>query len=390
MSDPLQTPPARPDQPRGARSNGRPEYLYHIQQSSGAARRTESSDAASRNMLRSNIRTLAIALGAMVLVLVFAYSIPYRSWRARLHHDQVQADQLRAEHPPTEASPMRKAPDAGGPAAPDGRPESDLIEQAVLLARKGDTLLAADDLRGALDLYNQAIGLWPHLTRAQAQKARVLMRLQDYPRARVALEAAVEDDPTSAELLNDLGVLHFRSGRMELAERQFAAASECAGDFAPAYYNLSLCRMAMNQRDEAAEALNRFRVLRPGDARGFRVQALLAAIGGHFTNALELIDAAIAAAPNEAPLYVDAAATAALMGDGERAIEYLRKAGSLSSPLAVYLVYLQPAFQGLRTTDEGKAYEAVLTKEAQAARAQGIPVQSIRTSPEPLLSGSDS
>ena len=335
----------------------------------------------------SNLKILAIFLGGLIVLLVIAYMFSSHSWeskRARVTHTRTTELSSTAQG---RTETRRRAAKLAFPGE-DQTPSSEVLREATMLARRGESLEEAGDLAAAAEAFQEALETWPNLTQVQGRLGRLYLRLNEYAKAQTVLTTATEQNPASAGLMNDLGVAHFRQQRTEVAARQFAAALQLDPDFPEALFNMALCQLARSDHERAADFLDRYLTLRPGDPRASKERAFIEAVEGNYSNAMERLRQAIATDPAWPPLHYDAAATEALMGNGEDAIKHLAKAEELTSPAAVYLMYQQPAFDQVRRTEAGIAFEKALLERARAQKTvDTVSARAVLKATEPMISG---
>ncbi len=122
--------------------------------------------------------------------------------------------------------------------------------------------------------------------------------------------------------------------------------------------------IGMGDKAAAEQALDTYLRLRPHDAQALKERAYLYAYRGAYDEALATLRRAMITSPDWVPLYVDAAATAAVLGWISDALHYLDQAAALTSPTAVYRIYRKPAFRDVRRTEAGRTFEWTLAERA--------------------------
>ncbi len=372
-----------------------PGYLYHRQR----RRRPGSADdgvgrddmyrSAPQRVFSSNLITFGIVAGSMIALLVVGRMVAVISWnikQERSVRDMGGAGPGAPADYPVRDRTVAARGAHGDPRGSDKPGDKAAVEESQTAARRADALRDAGNLEAAVAEYGRALTIWPRLTTARANLGRTYLQMQDYPRAQTSLQMAMEDDPGAPEVVNDLGVAQFHQQRTDRALKLFESAIQMNPQFAEAHYNLALCHLRKSDRARAGEVLERYLQLRPGDAKGLKERAFLAAAAGNYTNAMGLLQSAIKTAPRWPLLYFDAAATAALMRNTQDAISYLKKAESVSSPAAVYQMYQQPAFREIRATAPGRAFLDSLAADAKARASSGQNDEPMKNEPEPMLS----
>jgi len=320
-------------------------------------------------ILVANLRTFIVSAILMTGLLVLAAYLADRVWQMKRHQyaQRRGAPAETARRTPSGDDTASHPPSKPTPAAPSTELDPETLRKAVFLTRTAQAFEKSGDLEKAAQRYREALGVWPYLAGAWARLGRVYLQLQQYDNAARALERAVESNPSDPALLNDLGVAYLYQNRIPMAAEFFRAATDVNADYAPALFNLALCSLATEDTESARQQLEAYLRLRPDDPRALKEKAYLLARDGKFSEALTLLKRAIVHNPDWPALYFDAAAAAALAGDTERALEYLRKAQLITAPQEVYRVYLQPAFQQIRLTEAGQLFERELAQSARTA-----------------------
>jgi tetratricopeptide (TPR) repeat protein len=281
-----------------------------------------------------------------------------------------------------------QAPLTAPPASP--APTADInteaLRRAVFLSKHGESLERSGQVEEAIKRYREALDIWPYLTSVWNQLGRVYLRQRDYPRAQIALEKAVENNPGQAELLNDLGVAYLYQGKTKRARDVLEAAMEVDPGYAPSVFNLALCHIHSNEAGPARDQLVRYLRLQPNDARALRELAFLDALDKRYQDAMDGLEKALANAAEWPLLYFDAAAVSALMGRPDQAVNYLEKVEPLTDPASVYRLYQEPAFREIRLTELGKLFELELAKRARERATETTPAPPAPVTSEPISS----
>jgi len=344
-----------------------------------------------RHILFVNLRTFLIVAAGMSVFFMLAMFTSIRAWRLKEERatstkPAATQDAETKKLPRIKDSVRIDDPDWGLYGDSTRKSDNDAIHGALLLAKRADSLVESGNTREAIDLYVEALTVWPHLTAARIKLGRLFLTLRDYIRAQEYLEAAIENDPGSPYLMNDLGVAYFHQRRITTAMKQFKSAVQIDDRFAPSYFNLALCHLSMADQSSARDYLHKYLMLVPDDTRALKQKAFLDASDGDYTNAMTTLQQAILMDSNWPALRFDAAATAALMGHGDDAIVHLQKAETLASPSAVYLVYQQPAFREVRLSEPGRAYLKELVERARGRSSSKETYNPLQDVIEPILS----
>ena len=324
-------------------------------------------------ILLSNIRTFTLVTLFMVILAGLAAYITTRTWQSRQEQARSESPRAQPETPPT---PEPRAPGATGvfmdePDTDETEPhvrtelDTEAMRRAIFMQQRAESLLEAGDVDEAIRRFRDALDIWPQLTRVWAKLGGAYLETGEFQRAQIALERAAENDPGNPSILNDLGVALLYQNRITQAIELFETVTDMDPQYASAHFNRALCYLAQDDDENAEEALDAFLRLRPNDARALKEKAYLQASRRDYQEALEHLRRALSSAPDWPSLYVDLAATTALMGRADEAINYLDRAEAFTSPSFVYRVYQQPAFREIRLTEAGRSFEERLAERAR-------------------------
>lgn len=171
------------------------------------------------------------------------------------------------------------------------------------LFRRAEELVAGGDHGLAIEKYLESLRLRPKNFRAWVRLARCYLRIQDYARARIALEHALELDPFDVSVLNDLGVINFYHNDIAQALKLFSMVQDLDPSDTRSIFNRALCLLAQDSPREARAALKRYLRSNPSDVMAMKEKAYLDADSGEFDEALETLRRALEMEPEWAPLY---------------------------------------------------------------------------------------
>lgn len=347
--------------------------------------------------MMANVRKTGWAVGGMIVVLILSTLVVRIFWSIT---DKPNTQTQFAPEKPA-AKPIRavastgdvgqaKTPASQMPASqtPTADINTEALRRAVFLSKHGESLEQNGQIDEAIKRYREALDIWPYLTSVWNQLGRVYLRQRNYPRAQIALEKAVENNPGQAALLNDLGVAYLYQGKIKQARDVFDAAMEVDPGYAPSVFNLALCHIHSNEAGPARDQLVRYLRLQPNDARALRELAFLDALEKRYREAMDGLQKALANAAEWPLLYFDAAAVSALMGRPDQAVNYLEKVEPLTDPATVYRLYQEPAFREIRLTELGKLFEVELAKRARERADEVAPAATLQVTSEPISSAS--
>lgn len=343
-----------------------------------------------RQYLLKSLRVFGIFLVGMVILLVLSIFTLRGIWAIKDREIKRSARATLAQNTATTsvATSSSRTGLASTAISEQQLPELDTerIRRAVFLSKHAQALEEGGSLTDAIARYREALDVWPYLNDVWAKLGRAYLKAREYNKAQLALEKAVQGSPGTASLMNDLGATLLYQGQIVRAMDLFEAASEIDPTFAPAQFNLALCRMSRNDRVGARASLQTYLRIKPKDARALREMAFLDALESHYDDAMTSLQHALTESPDWPLLYFDAAAVAALMGRMDQAISYLQKAEPLSSPRAVYQIYKEPAFREIRLTELGKDFEHDLAERARDRMNEEISANELHPPSEPLVS----
>ena len=337
-----------------------------------------------RAVMLANIRTFSLVALFMFGLLSLALIITGRIWQN--HQDRVASE---GEGLP-ESAPRR--PSVVLPDRPDLSPtptlglresavdevprahvrselDTEAMRRAVFMQKRAEEFLAEERYQEAIARFQDALDIWPQLTQVWSQLGQVYLTIQDYGRARIALERAVESDPGNPHILNDLGVSFLYLNRLNTALELFETVNDIDPRFARAHFNRALVHMTRDELDAADAALDTFLRLQPNNAAALKEKAYLQASRRDYEGALATLLRALASEPDWVPLHVDLAATAALLGRVDEAIRHLDKAEAFTSPAVAYQILQQPAFREIRLSEAGRQFEQQLAERARETLA---------------------
>ena len=269
---------------------------------------------------------------------------------------------------------------------PPAELDNDAVRKSAFLARRGKNLEAAGSFDEAIARYRESLQVWPYQPQVWAQLGRLYLRVGDYQKAQSALERAALDNPAAPQLLNDLGVAYLQRGSIDEAIKKFTAYSEYDPSFAPTHFNLSLCYLSKRDFPKSRAAIAKYLELKPDDARALRQAAFIDASTNNLPTAMAEIEKALALSPDWALLYLDAAATSALMGKTNETLAFLSQAESKTSPGVVHRFLQEPAFDVLRASEAGRSFEAEILARAKASSVPTDTVDAAQAEAEPISS----
>lgn len=339
--------------------------------------------------MMANLRRFGVVLGGMVVLLFISTLVLRMIWAysdRKLERSSTSRSVAPAATPNSTGVLQQVQAPTNAPNAADLNTEA--LRRAVFLAKHGEALERSGNRAEAINRYREALDIWPYLTSVWGQLGRLYLLNRDYPRAQIALEKAVENNPGEAPLLNDLGVSYLYQGKTQKARDVFDAAMEVDPQYAPSLFNIALCYVNQNDAGNARDHLVRYLRLKSDDPRALRELAFLDALEKRYDDALEGLENALSYSADWPLLYFDAAAVTALMGRPDQAVSYLEKVEPLTDPATVYRLFQEPAFREIRLTELGKLFEQELAKRARERAEEKKEPVVVPTTSEPMWSAS--
>lgn len=346
-------------------------YRYHRQTRTVSGRRYRTRTSKKDDMVEneksivSGIIRLVVFLIIAGMLTAAAVSFINRSWQKK---NQLAVNGLVREQPQNNVSKQKeriKLLPAG--AASQSPQQAELMYKSGQAAAKaGDFEDAEAFLRQALVLQPSGIDLWMALGAVHLEGGR-------YDRAMSAFLRCRELETTSsADVVNNIGVVHLYKNEIKKAEEFFNLALALSDDYPPALFNLALSAFAAGRIDTAMMNISRYLKKRPDDPVALREQAFYMAAEGQYPQAINLLERAILLQPGNAALYFDAAAAYALEKNMGKTADLLKRAENLSSSASVYAALRQRAYRDFRQSETGRKFAASLMDRLRNAAADGI------------------
>ena len=158
-----------------------------------------------------------------------------------------------SENPPPLALAKKEAPAPAVAPVPVAS-----TNPAMDLYQTGRARFDAGDVKGAVDLYLQAVKLEPNSAEVFLNLGHAYLKLDKNSEALKAFKQSVKLNPDQAETQYGLGVACFRSGRHREAAEAFKKATILSPSMAKAHYGLSL---AYGELGDQGKLLDEYRIL---------------------------------------------------------------------------------------------------------------------------------
>jgi tetratricopeptide (TPR) repeat protein len=127
----------------------------------------------------------------------------------------------------------------------------------LLLQKMGDGFALLGAPEKAETLYRKLLDRFPNLPGLREKLAEIYLRQQDRAKAAEQLEAIVRNTPTNPQAHYFLGGIAFEDKKWKEAAEHYNRATVVNPAFEPAYYDLALAQVNMNEPTEALKTLGK-------------------------------------------------------------------------------------------------------------------------------------
>jgi tetratricopeptide (TPR) repeat protein len=127
----------------------------------------------------------------------------------------------------------------------------------LLLQKMGDGFALLGAPEKAEVVYRKLLDRFPNLPGLREKLAEIYLRAQDRTKAAEQLEAIVRNNPTNPQAHYFLGGIAFEDKKWKEAAEHYNRATVVNPAFEPAYYDLALAQVNMNEPDEALKTLDK-------------------------------------------------------------------------------------------------------------------------------------
>ena len=141
----------------------------------------------------------------------------------------------------------------------------DDIKQATSLHTEGNILAARGDFAKAIDLYRQAVELFPDYAVAYYNLGLAHISLKDYTPAIEAMTQAIHLKSDFAAAYTSRGDSLVALDELDEAVKDYGKAIELYPDYARAYYKRALAYIKKDEKFEAREDLENYLSYKPHD-----------------------------------------------------------------------------------------------------------------------------
>jgi tetratricopeptide (TPR) repeat protein len=127
----------------------------------------------------------------------------------------------------------------------------------LLLQKMGDGFAVLGAPEKAETVYRKLLDRFPNLPGLREKLAEIYLRQQDRTKAAEQLEAIVRNNPTNPQAHYFLGGIAFEEKKWKEAAEHYNRAIVVGPAFEPAYYDLALAQVNMNESAEALKTLEK-------------------------------------------------------------------------------------------------------------------------------------
>ena len=246
---------------------------------------------------------------------------------------------------------------SAGSAQPGGRVAVDAAaeQEALRLIDEGNAIEDEGRLEAALERYDAAVRMAPHLPRAHVNRGNVLLALDRTNETLKAYGEALEIDPRYAPAQFNLGNALERSGRHTEALTAYRSALESRPDFAEAEVAMGALLEDLGQLDPAAAAYRRALRIRPDYAEAHSNLGITLRYQGQVDAAVASLRRALELKPDFADAHNNLGLAFRDQGQLEAAVASFRRALDLNPDFVGAHNNLGLALQDLGRLDEAVA-----------------------------------
>lgn len=177
------------------------------------------------------------------------------------------------------------------------------VKQAGFHLASGDRAFQEHDYGNALSHYNKALLIYPDLHEVHRYIGLIHLQKKRYQEAAEAFEVAVHFDPTSAGLINNLGVAYLAMDDTENAKENFSKSVTLAPEYTLAHYNLASLYYRLNDYELAAEHFATHNNLDATNLEASQMYANSLIQLKRWIEAVELLEEIARSTPDTAPVH---------------------------------------------------------------------------------------
>lgn len=203
--------------------------------------------------------------------------------------------------------------------------DQELMVRAMDKLRTARDFLAEREYGNAESLAIEALELWPDMNGAQRLLGVVYWQRQQFPQAVEMFEAALQGDPFSAEIFNNLAMAYLQMGEVDKAEEYLMTALDLEPDYAVTHLNLGFLHLARARFEVAAEFIEDALETYPNNVNARNNLSVCLVRLGRYDEARRHLQLLVDRAPEVADPYFNLAVVYVLEEDYEVAMEWIKR-----------------------------------------------------------------
>ena len=228
------------------------------------------------------------------------------------------------------------------------------VKQAGFHLATGDRAFQEHDYGNALSHYNKALLIYPDLHEVHRYIGLIHLQKKRYNEAAEAFEVAVHFDPTSAGLVNNLGVAYLAMDDTENAKDNFAKSVTLAPEYTLAHYNLASLYYRLKDYEHAAIHFEIHNKLDATNLEASQMYANSLIQLKKWSEAVELLDEIARSTPDTAPVHFRLAQALSMVEQHDKAFVALQRGVDLVDSRKALSWLSRNDFDALRNKAEFK------------------------------------
>lgn len=179
----------------------------------------------------------------------------------------------------------------------------------------------------------RALSIWENMTAAYSLLGFIYTQRGEFEQALAVLNRAIKQDPFNPEIYNTIAAIHMQRGEWNEAEELLNTAIELVPEYMHAYINLGMLYLLMGEFEWAAENFEIVLEQMPGHAAIRNNLAVCFVRMGRFQEAQSQFQYLIDQQPDQPSYYFNMAISYTEQGDMGSAMEWIRQAATLCTPM---------------------------------------------------------
>lgn len=222
------------------------------------------------------------------------------------------------------------------------------VAEAMGEVRIARQYLETREWDGAETHSRRALEIWPEMNVARRLMGFLYIQRGQFDQAIATLETALQNEPFSAEVYNNLASAYMRKWELEKAEDLLNTSLEVRPGYAVAHINLGLLYLIVGRYEDTIDHLERSLELLPNNAGARNNLAVALLRVGRYDESREQLQQLIADDPARASAYFNVAITYVLEQQFQEAMQYIELGRRYCSPVACRNYLADSDFDPLR------------------------------------------